>query len=288
MKGEREGVSGMDEAHIDTRPIRGPRKRLVRASWLSSVSSGAITASIFLLGATLVVDASSTHAVDIAALVSRDPPEPEPETVVEADTHPPHVIEAFRIVDDARLRLSDGPRAPSPRDVFERAAIDMGYVPAGVDPGDVHVPGAPFDPTTGRLIEGKAMAVTGDTVAVGGETLALRGAEAPGPDISCTSADGTPYDCAAWSLEGLGHVVAGQDVSCLVADEASDGVPASGWCNLPVTLGGTRDLAQVLVRAGIVMAGRSSPGLPAYADDEEGARSRALGLWSGAISLRDN
>ena len=123
------------------------------------------------------------------------------------------------------------------------------------------------------LVEGRAVAVSGDTLRVAGTTLRLSGIEAPVAGQTCGSAASGPWRCDTAAKAALARLAGRGRISCKLASVDDDGR------RLATCHQGNADVAAELVRGGHVFA---SAGLFAsYAWDESSARSAKAGVWGG-------
>jgi endonuclease YncB( thermonuclease family) len=124
--------------------------------------------------------------------------------------------------------------------------------------------------SSGKPIEGRAQALTGDTLRIGGTTIRLAGVEAPEAEQRCGQG-GRQWKCGAAAQQALSRAVSGQRVRC-----APDGTDAAGLALAHCTAGDT-DINAELVRKGHVFAEQSF--FARYASQEREARSAKVGLW---------
>lgn len=137
---------------------------------------------------------------------------------------------------------------------------------------------APAPIVTGALpdagaakLEGRAVAVTGDTLRIGGTRIALDGIEAPEATQSCRRRTGT-WRCGAAAKEALAALVRGRKVSCDILGE--DGAARRARCSA-----GGSDIGEALVRSGHAFA--QGGFWSYYAGVESEARAQKVGLWAG-------
>lgn len=126
---------------------------------------------------------------------------------------------------------------------------------------------------SGRILDGRAVAVAGDRLRIGETIVRLAGIEAPERDQRCTRPGNRRWRCGEAAQEALARAVRGSSASCTLRGSDEDG-SALGTCLVKA-----RDVAEDLVREGHVFA---AGGLfPKYAAQEQEARVERLGLWRG-------
>lgn len=119
-----------------------------------------------------------------------------------------------------------------------------------------------------RQAAGTAIVNDGDTLTLDGQKIRLRGIDAPEYNQTCRR-DGADYPCGRRSREALGRLIAGRPVIC------------SGWEHdrygrlLGNCRAGEDDLNEAQVTDGWAVA------YGGYADQEELARAKGLGIWAG-------
>lgn len=121
-------------------------------------------------------------------------------------------------------------------------------------------------------LEGRAVAVTGDTLRFAETTVALDGIEAPERDQECLRGD-KRWRCGEAAKDALARMIRGKRVSCELTG-TRDAETKTGRCNVRGA-----DLAQALVREGFVFAEESL--FATYGTEESDARRAGSGLWSG-------
>lgn len=193
------------------------------------------------------------------------------------------LAQAFRTVVDASegeiSRMDDA-------EVAIVASERIGYVPAGVDPADIRVPGGALEGPGRVVVSGQGEIISAHQIMVGEQMIRLQGVRAPNSMDLCTGPTGETYDCVGWAREGMDHIVSTSELTCAVTAEEHEEGGRIGWCNLDFG-GKTRDLAGIAVGAGILMTVPGKTGVSPYDDDEAQARDRKLGLWSGSIRDRN-
>lgn len=122
--------------------------------------------------------------------------------------------------------------------------------------------------------------IDGDTIADGARHIRLWGIDAPELKQSCRAGDGGDYPCGIEARAMLQAIItlSGGEVAC-----ARDGVDQYGRDVSRCTAGGT-DLAAAMVQEGFALDWpRYSGG--AYATEQEQAKERHRGMWSGTFDL---
>lgn len=122
-------------------------------------------------------------------------------------------------------------------------------------------------------VEGRGVALSGDTLRVGRTTVRLSGIEAPIAGQTCLSADSALWRCDAAAREALTRVLAKGRVRCKLGSSDDDG-RRYATCHT-----GERDLAAELVSGGHVFA--TSGLFTSYGSLESAARANKAGIWSG-------
>lgn len=125
-------------------------------------------------------------------------------------------------------------------------------------------------------LEGRAVALTGDTLRIGGKRVRLDGIEAPEATQSCARG-GATWRCGAAAKEALASLVRNRRVSCEITDER-DAEPRARCAAQG------NDLAEELVKAGSVFAigGFLAP----YSSAESKAQDAKAGVWAGGEAER--
>jgi endonuclease YncB( thermonuclease family) len=127
--------------------------------------------------------------------------------------------------------------------------------------------------SSGKIVQGRVTALTGDTVRVGGTRVRLAGIEAPEPEQECTRPGNRRWRCGAAAMEALSRSVRGAGVRCEIDRRDSAG-QAVGTC-----FAEGKDIAALLVRQGHVFA--SGGWFASYGSLERQARTHKAGLWRG-------
>lgn len=122
-------------------------------------------------------------------------------------------------------------------------------------------------------IEGRGVAISGDTLRVAGKTLRLDSIEAPVPGQRCLRGKSRRWNCGASATAALSRLVRRASVTCEITG-SNDSNRALGDCRV-----GERNVAAELVRNGHVFA--ISGFFAAYTDLEDAARKAKLGIWRG-------
>jgi endonuclease YncB( thermonuclease family) len=144
-----------------------------------------------------------------------------------------------------------------------RSAADM----AGIV--DLPLVGAP------SIVEGRAVAIAGDTLRVGGRLVRLAGIEAPERSQQCVRAGGKRWPCGVSAAQALSRLVRSRPVTCEVAGSETEAGRSQAACRV-----GATDLAAELVGKGHVFA---SQGSTTYAVLESKAREARTGIWRGPV-----
>lgn len=140
---------------------------------------------------------------------------------------------------------------------------------AGLSPAPL-ITGALPDGDADKL-EGRAVAVTGDTLRIGGTRVLLDGIEAPEATQVCRRKGG-PWRCGAAAKEALAALVRGRRVSCDIV--GGHGSAKRARCHV-----GEQDVAEALVRKGHAFA--KGGFWSYYAGVEDEAQAQKVGLWAG-------
>jgi endonuclease YncB( thermonuclease family) len=126
---------------------------------------------------------------------------------------------------------------------------------------------------SGNTVEGRAVAITGDTIRVGGTTVHLAGIEAPERDQHCVRPGNRRWRCGEAATDALSRSVRGASVRCEIRGSDSAG-GALGTCYAH-----GKDVAARLVREGHVFS--SGGWFASYGSLERQARAHKAGLWRG-------
>lgn len=201
--------------------------------------------------------------------------------------------ELSKVIEDARI-LKGG------EDPLAWGRDNMGYIPKAA-PGDV-IPGiervesAPDqwivgdeesegggDVATRYFSVSGPLDMTDDgAVVVDGTTILLSGMMLPGPDASCTAADGEGYDCHTWAVTGVRDHFKGKQAFCSVSEE---GGVNYGLCDVLFGEGSQAiDLASWMVSAGLAVA-HDVPAPSLYHEQEAQAKGQMSGLWEGTFAF---
>lgn len=135
------------------------------------------------------------------------------------------------------------------------------------------LPALPSLTVASSKIEGRGVAVSGDTLAIAGTTLRLYGIEAPVPGQRCLRGRSRPWNCGAAATVALSRLVRRGKVTCEIT-ESDDRDRSVGECRI-----GDKDIAAELVRGGHVFA--TSGFFAPYTGLENDAREAKLGVWRG-------
>jgi endonuclease YncB( thermonuclease family) len=126
---------------------------------------------------------------------------------------------------------------------------------------------------SGKVVEGRVTAISGDTVRVGGRKVRLAGIEAPEREQLCSRPGNQRWRCGEAATEALSRSLRRTSVRCEIRD--SDGAgSAVGTCYAQ-----GKDIAARLVREGHVFS--SGGWFASYSSLERQARTRRTGLWQG-------
>lgn len=126
-------------------------------------------------------------------------------------------------------------------------------------------------PAQAESVTGLATVIDGDTLDIHGRRIRLHGIDAPESSQTC----GNPlWRCGQRSALALDALIARRTVSCLGQEESYQRLIAR--CRV---LGGSSDLSQAMVRAGLALAYRRYA--LDYVRDEDAARATRAGVWSG-------
>lgn len=128
----------------------------------------------------------------------------------------------------------------------------------------------------GAQVTGQPLILDGDTLEVGGQRFRLFGIDAPELDQVCQRAE-RAYPCGEVARAALWDLVAGLDVSCAPAGDATT---ADGAIVALCTAGGS-SLNENMVYTGWALADPRAPAR--YETIQDGAREARRGLWSGAF-----
>lgn len=124
----------------------------------------------------------------------------------------------------------------------------------------------------GKVIEGRATAVSGDTLRVGSSLVKLTSIEAPDRAQRCPGPASKRWKCGEAAQEALSKAVRGRQVRC----EGAGSPDANGRVEATCKVDGA-DIAGQLVRDGAVFSASSLIG--GYSSQERDARARKVGLW---------
>jgi len=122
-------------------------------------------------------------------------------------------------------------------------------------------------------VEGRAVALSGDTLRIAKTTIRLSGIEAPLNGQTCRTARSRRWRCDRAAKAALAHLVGGGRITCTLS-----GLDDTGH-HLGACRRGEKDIAEELVRDGHAFA---EAGLFAtYGSVESEAREAKVGLWRG-------
>lgn len=132
---------------------------------------------------------------------------------------------------------------------------------------------SPVTPRGHATLTGLAHAIDGDTLLVGGIRVRLEGIDTPEAQQTCTTAQGTAWECGVEAHKALARLVAHAPVSC--EERGLDKYKRL----LGVCHAGNVELNAELVRQGLAFAFvRYSQ---SYVGLEARARAAKIGIWSG-------
>jgi endonuclease YncB( thermonuclease family) len=124
---------------------------------------------------------------------------------------------------------------------------------------------------SGRLLEGRAYAIDGDTIRIGDERLRLKGIDAPEMRQMCSRSERS-YMCGESARDALVRLMLNREVRC-----RSSGRDRYKRLLVFCTAGGI-DLNRRMVEEGWAVAYDRQ-----YREEEASARRRAAGIWAGAF-----
>lgn len=148
------------------------------------------------------------------------------------------------------------------------AMSDANITTGSIASGEPEAPAHNSDST----LEGRAVAVTGDTLRIANATVALDGIEAPERDQQCDR-DGKSWRCGEAAKDALARLVRGKRVTCELSGTRDDGARTAS-CNVRGA-----DIAEALVRNGHVFAEHGLFSRYVYLQSE--AKTARAGLWAG-------
>jgi len=126
------------------------------------------------------------------------------------------------------------------------------------------------------VIRGPATAIDGDTLAMTGARVRLFAIDAPEKSQTCTRA-GEAWACGQEATAVLARTIDGKEVSCQQVTTDQYGRMVAK-CTV-----GNRDLAEMMVRAGLAIA------LPQFSDAytaaEAGAKVATAGIWNSQFDI---
>ena len=128
---------------------------------------------------------------------------------------------------------------------------------------------------TATTITGAARISDGDTITVKGTKIRLNGIDAPETDQVCINKAGKNYTCGIAARDALARLVEGRSVSCTGNDIDRYGR------QIMTCVAGETDINAAMVAGGWALAFRRYSDI--YVGEEQIARTRQSGLWSGAF-----
>ena len=137
------------------------------------------------------------------------------------------------------------------------------------------LPALPSVTAASSKIEGRGVAVSGDTLAIARTTLRLYGIEAPVPGQRCLRGRSRRWNCGASAAAALSRLVRRRRVTCEITESDDRGHPV-GECRI-----GDKDIAAELVSGGHVFA--KSGFFAPYTGLENDAREAKIGIWRGEV-----
>ncbi|MFM1813619.1 MAG: hypothetical protein RLZ98_314 [Pseudomonadota bacterium] len=142
--------------------------------------------------------------------------------------------------------------------------------------GAVTLPAMPalnFFASADTGIEGRAVAVSGDTIGIAGKLIKLADVEAPRLGQTCRARSGRRWDCGKSARSALARLVRQRKVTCSTARKSPES-RAVARCRTQ-----EGDLGAALVAGGHAFA---ATGLFAsYSGEEASARQKQIGIWRG-------
>ncbi len=126
-----------------------------------------------------------------------------------------------------------------------------------------------------QTVTGPATVIDGDTIDIFGQRIDLHGIDAP-ELLQLCEADGVEYACGQKAAAALAEKVAGGEVRCVRKEPSPSGRFVAA-CFL-----GAEDLNAWLVSEGWAVPCRDCSG--EYAEEQEAAKSGALGIWRGLFT----
>lgn len=132
---------------------------------------------------------------------------------------------------------------------------------------------------SGKILQGMARVIDGDTISLEGRTLRLHGVDAPELGQTC-SIKGRAYDCGEISRSALMDLTAGTPVACRLLEQAkvSDTQPPG---NVARCKAGGYDLSEGMAYTGWALADRAVT--TRYLSLEKNAQAKKRGMWKGAF-----
>ncbi|MFC3205618.1 thermonuclease family protein [Aquamicrobium soli] len=124
-------------------------------------------------------------------------------------------------------------------------------------------------------LTGSARVTDGDTIKIRGTRIRLNGIDAPETDQVCLDRNGADYRCGIAARSALGKLIANRPVSC-----TGDQVDRYHRRIMTCIVGGT-DINAAMVKNGWALAFRRYSTI--YVPQEQAARQKQTGLWSGAF-----
>lgn len=145
-------------------------------------------------------------------------------------------------------------------------------------------------PAAAESLSGTATIVDGDTVTIADRAVHLYGIDAPEMDQFCTDKKGKRFNCGHTAMRRLFLYIGADPLDCVVRAHRPDGSLAA-TCHVKsyfrrtengATRGEKFDVALEMVLTGHAFADRQTT--HAYAEAEEQARRRKMGLLAGQVT----
>lgn len=145
---------------------------------------------------------------------------------------------------------------------------------------DIPSPSVPAGP-----VKGSATIISPNSVSLNDTVIRISGIVSPGLSSTCSDAKGVPYDCLAWTVNALGKVLNGKDMTCVPDGLTPEGT-ISARCDVMVSETSATDVGSWMVQAGLALSD-GPEGSGAYPAQEKEAREAGRGVWSGSFAFGD-
>lgn len=132
-------------------------------------------------------------------------------------------------------------------------------------------------PGAARDLQGRVSVLDGDTIEMHGQRIRLHGIDAPEGGQRCIDGQGRPWRCGTEAARALDAMTQGRVIACRQMDRDRYGRIVAR-CQA-----GGMDLGAEMVRQGLAVAYRRYS--TAYIVDEDRARGRRVGMWSGSFEM---